>query len=99
MKREFKVGDRVRVYGARYNGTVEPFVATIEHIYQNGSIKVSSDNIMYCEIHPKQCRHLVKKERRRIWVKFHPQGQIYTVECSEPQEEGWIEFVEVRRKG
>lgn len=95
MKKPFQVGDRVRAYSwaAVYAGRV---------------IRVEGDRVYLgldgggnLDFHPKQCRRLVRKERRRVWVKlptdFHPQHRANGMVSVDPVD-GWVEFIEVRRK-
>ncbi len=65
MKRPFEVGDRVAVYNEknRYAGE------TIESSYPDSDyLIVRLNNGRIVTAHKKQCRRLVKKERRRIWI-------------------------------
>lgn len=94
---KFKAGDRVRVYGVNgvHTGEVS-FVAD-----NNQSLTVLSDGV-HCsnDYHPKQCRRLIKRPIRRVWV--HPRILIYPsralVGCplSDDPVDGFIEFREVR---
>lgn len=96
---KFKVGDRVVMYNgfARHTGVINSLVRS--SLYQ---IKIdSTESVM--TFHEKQCRKLVKKERRRVWVDVEALRAISEdsvngkgdglIDVSE-----WIEFTEVRRK-
>lgn len=83
MKTPFKVGDRVRVYGAKGANALKVFDGKVTNddlrkIYESdertipfgipwresGLIQVDGCVLVY----PQQCRKLVKKPRRRVWV-------------------------------
>jgi len=75
MKKSFKVGDRVRVYGVtkcmgddkvncvsdRRSGLVVDYDSDDDYV----RVRINGETHL---AHPKQCRRLVKKARRRIWV-------------------------------
>lgn len=96
--KKLKVGDRVAYYdsGFRDTGTIgacEPATSRVRIDPSGGWV------------HPKQCRRLIRKERRHVWVNPNPtsQGDLWRVHPgnnfvspSKPND-GWIEFVEVRR--
>jgi hypothetical protein len=60
-KREFKVGERVAYYHGR-------------HRYAGGILSIDkgilciSDGMGWVHVHPKQCRRLVSKKRRTVWI-------------------------------
>lgn len=99
----FKEGDRVRVYG--YRGC-SPIVATITGLDVMGNATILSVVTGNTTVHIKQCRRLVKKERRRIWATENYlrngsyAGALFSREaptrpgCSET----WVEFIEVIKK-
>lgn len=101
---KFKVGDRVRVYGGAF---VE--VAVIRSIDADtgilscGQRKGTNEWLM---AHPKQCRRLVKKPRRRVWINPWAITQMNTETfgkdiaraLTDKANTEWIEFREVRRK-
>ncbi len=113
MREPLKVGDRVRVYGhVARNG--KPLVGHIHEKPVDVSEKFRGDNyvLIYDEeypdsgyyAHPKQCRRLVKKERRRVWVERGSfrgdtyeigNGRYQPVVSLKPVPE-WVEFIEVR---
>lgn len=97
--KKFSVGDRVAVYNHR--GRILGRIDSIT----NGFLDVSAGSGHAFSPHPKQCRLLKKKERRRIWVSpeyfgsgpyFHRSGDGLPVRTSE--DKAWIEFVEVKKK-
>lgn len=107
----FKVGDRVAVYGATqtgYSGVVfERKTGTIKEIEpaRGAWFNVLLDGAKQTyTFHPKQCRLVKKKERRRMWIsEMHLEHHLkvgdptyaysYPDLVTEP-----VEFVEVRKK-
>lgn len=62
---EFKVGDRVR----GYNYPSGDVIGTIEVVHENGALTVCPDKgSSRREFHRKQCRRLVRKKRREVWI-------------------------------
>lgn len=58
---KFKVGDRVAVYTWQGKG-----IGCVERVGESTHIDVRcADGSLYNDVHPKQCRLLKKKERRR----------------------------------
>lgn len=57
---EFKVGDRVRYYGA-FNELVDVAEATVVEVCENGVLRVETDEEVL-HVHPKQCRKLKPKK-------------------------------------
>lgn len=93
---QFKVGDRVAVYNSenRYTGTV----TKISSEFFTDCIFVAREKSEYV-YHKKQCRKLVKKERRRVWVRFEdPAGSTHSFNPACAIAPDWAEFVEVRQK-
>lgn len=88
---KFKVGDRVRAYsGGLAKGY---FDARVTQITSEGLLILDE----YGVYHPKQCRRLVKTQRRRAWLlKSCLSNQAIFEPPNFP--ENWIEFVEVRKK-
>lgn len=96
---KFKINDRVAVYNHR--GRILGRVDSIT----NGFLDVSAGSGHAFSPHPKQCRLLKKKERRRIRM-----SDAYLLTSSflsgvrtfclpnEPGHSSWIEFVEVKKK-
>lgn len=78
----FKVGDRVAVYGGNSGKTlwVNGKPGTIVCIFHNdGRLNVNFDDKKLGQartFHTKQCRRLVKKERRKILVSISQTGEI-----------------------
>lgn len=108
MKRPFQIGDRVRVYQFEFVGSQSRtnYVAeVVRSDYDDGSIRVQFGGTSR-NVHPKQCRRLVMRERRRCWVhenslKIPPlQNDGWIVSRELPVNDGpgpWIEFIEVRK--
>lgn len=74
MKKPFVVGERVAVYiaGTRSVGRV---LALLEF----GNLKIKckpGEAYGYRIVHPKQCRRLVRKERRVIWISKEALGRL-----------------------
>lgn len=104
---EFKVGDRVRVY------EISDWKGRVVMIGQQGELYIKpdgfnrpADSVPY---HPKQCRKLVKKSRRRIWIpriwSSHDLRMVQTTRAgwlfdqpSRMSKSDWIEFAEIRPK-
>lgn len=105
---EFKVGDRVRVYGW-FGGKDDPSLAdqACEVIDVEGTRLVVRPKHWTKNViaHAKQCRRLVKKERRRVWLKPNPGGynayyhwEMKAELClSETPIPEWTEFIEVKK--
>lgn len=95
MKTPFKIGDRVAVYE-----NIERRVSVIESVGANGIIRLVGSSIRF---HPKQCRRLIPKKRREIWI-IERDGFLYpslvTLLKSESEVTGdkWIRFVEAKKK-
>jgi hypothetical protein len=71
VKRQLQVGDRVRVYG--HSAMLDGQIATVTNAsspFVKGYIFVVKDDGEpgEFELHPKQCRRLVKKKRREWWI-------------------------------
>lgn len=62
---KFKVGDRV----VKYDSNLKPSKGTVVKIYEDGclSLDIGAEEIRLFA-HPKQCRLLIKKPRRRVWI-------------------------------
>lgn len=106
---KYKVGDRVAVYGTvpcelnKYSNAYKRGAkATVTNVHADDEIEVET---IYGKTvcHPKQCRRLKKKERRRVWV-FPPHLESdspHMVAANGPvysDEGAWIEFVEVKKR-
>lgn len=86
---KFQVGDKV----AAYLGS-KKYVGMVNHIDDRREphmvvVETETDTLSF---HPKQCRRLVKKKRREIWV--DPDFNCFL----ESENEGWIRFVEAKEK-
>lgn len=95
---KFKEGDRVAFYGGfgRLTGTVSN--AELDCV---GMFTVIGEGGTKFNVHPKQCRKLKKKERRRVWIwRGVERSNTYEFRINPPTERSdeWSEFVEVRRK-
>lgn len=109
---KFKIGDRVAVYG--WGGTAGSKIKNGQHgtVIESpigetqGQIYVALDNTFRREedrFHPKQCRLLKKKVRRRIWLPpnwdngrdFQP---VNILTNPERVGDGSVEFIEARKK-
>jgi hypothetical protein len=108
---KFKVGDRVAVYdgGHRYEGNILEFSQVIGASSPYDCVvirRVANGKTM--SVHPKQCRRLGKKERRRVWMPQlnvddmfkYPEYKDYTAILYKEKREGQslVEFIEVRKK-
>lgn len=101
---KFKIGDSVAVYSHELGRAVGR-VVNIQPL-KPPWVSVCFDTHTSV-VHPKQCRKLVKKERKRIWINlngcekqigfpdatFAPTATFQDYSCN-----GWIEFVEVKKK-
>lgn len=111
---QFKVGDRVAVYGnTRYgyfhgiDDVCRRTGVVIKHIDIDWlEFKIDGDNDSFYVVHPKQCRRLKKKELRTIAANITADGQLMGAHLrGDIQALGAfftdneeVEFVEVRRK-
>lgn len=74
---EFKVGDRVKVYGcyqSHINGHT-PFVAEVSQVWESSddglTVRVDDLNAKRAYlVHPKQCRKLKKKIKPVLWINW-----------------------------
>lgn len=122
MKKPFEVGERVAVYenASRWVGSIEADKGTVRGTFlPDGVFWVRCDpsenegapNLLAANA--KQCRRLVKKKRRRVWIPQHCIDErydvmrVYQVRPAEISREPWekpkddgplIEFVEVRKR-
>lgn len=102
MKSPLKVGERVAVYNERRD------VGTVTHIALDGNLGVSFDTPGAYSMgwfHPKQCRRLKKRERRRVWVESHRVNEALATSVGVSASisgrrmcEGDVEFIEVLPK-
>ena len=104
-KYEPKVGDVVRLVGYgcsdQYPVCVEGERAEVVQLTPKGDtifIKLADadDKI---EVYPSQCRKIVVKKRRTLWIKTLPfrSGNMFTV-SDHPVNADYVEFVEVRKR-
>jgi len=101
MKRPFEVGDRVRVY--RNYPNID--TGEIIHFYDDGAISYRHEiDLKEYIAYPKQCRRLIPKKRRSVWV-FHRCLELKGEQCEcihvnhNPRAtENWTEFVERKPK-
>ena len=105
-KYEPKVGDVVRLvgFGEGSDGSTvitEAMKGTVEHI------GLAANRVavrFFCEskiayVYPSQCRKIVVKKRRRVWIKTLPfrSGNMFTV-SDHPVNADYVEFVEARKR-
>lgn len=105
----FKKDDRVVAYDY-VNMTMRRFVGTVREVKSDGSllVRIPSECHGHRQFHPKQCRKLKAKQRRRIWINASKMSHVVLGmhwsegEASEARgcDEGihTIEFLEVVRK-
>jgi hypothetical protein len=102
---KFQVGDRVAVYAYQHQTSPGRRIGRVSSISHYGNIVVRFDSFGPVGFfHPKQCRKLVKKEPRRVWINISPSGTMGAVWRNETKakavsdpEDITVEFVEVRR--
>lgn len=106
--RSLKVGDRVAVYGwvQMYHQPYKPRsggMATVTWVGDGESVHVRFDNNAETDyqVHPKQCRRLKKRERRRVYFALELSGDGYSngteiFKSLKPGER--VDFIEVRKK-
>ncbi len=103
MKTNFKVGDRVAVYGLDRNLENARVTATITQILDSGQVYTDRENLYPFDatmVHPKQCRKLKHKPKpRRVWITLDGlrKDYVYThsdVYITDPKLPGFVEFVE-----
>lgn len=108
MKKPFVVGERVAVYA----GSCMRRVGTVKKILGDEAIGVVFDPELGCSpsdevrhFHPKQCRRLIPKKRRRVWLHYTPDNPgvpYYThtgpIPCVLKNQAECHEFIEVVKK-
>lgn len=109
---KFKVGDRVRIYGPGWNhpsykiprldNLEKSWVGIVTEI-RSDLVEVKSIYDGFCyAIHYKQCRRLIPKKRRSVWVDFNHRFPYHSgsfkYDCCDYPIEGWTEFREVVKK-
>lgn len=93
----FRIGDRVAVYVGGCEGVpAAKRLGTITSVdITSPQVKVQYDDSgATWWAHGKQCRRLIKKERRRVWIMPHTL-KVEAGICEKPID-GWVEFVEVK---
>jgi|SRR5271157_2534169 len=96
---KFKVGDRIRIYGFDSDDATLVLARTVVSVSPN---LIETDGGEFC--HPKQCRRLVKKQRRRVWILeddlvFDSDGTSDCLLSTEKLHPTDIEFIEVKKRG
>jgi hypothetical protein len=101
---KFKAGDRIRIYGFDPEDAAKSFVRCVDEVNEEGLIITDGGEWA----HPKQCRKIVKHEKRRVWLSASSLSDLYQGENSardmmvfrfDPSMAAdVVEFVEVRRK-
>jgi hypothetical protein len=95
-KEPLKVGDRVAAYAGH-----DRRVGKIAYIHKDGWLSFENPYeepmVAFAMYSPKQCRRLIKKERKRIWVCFQPRGPHSSLPRSTPCCTWCREFVELRK--
>jgi hypothetical protein len=76
MRKEFKVGDRVRSFAVSQSGAIVIKDGVIDRINPSGYMILKPDVGLLYVTHIKQCRRLVKKARGEIWVNFYSQKSL-----------------------
>lgn len=88
-----------------YNGSLGRFVGRVEALCDDGyTMLVQHDGTNHqVRYNEKQCRRLVKKQRRRVWVKFDDSNVVHRAYQNKSQAlfdynpDSLVEFVEVKR--
>lgn len=108
MKKPFEKGERVTVYSTCYGaplvtkGTIEAIAQGLLNVRFDAKSEIGNTG---CWAHPRQCRRLIKKPRRRVWVNFYACGDAFMYASMDvamkaavagPSEVA-VEFIEVRR--
>ena len=65
---EFQIGDRIAGYWTEDAYTAHREAGTVTEARDNGVLKVRCDDGTGNMFHHKQCRRLVKKKRREVWI-------------------------------
>jgi len=103
-KYEAKVGDVVRLVGyGNQNGStydVDGLKGTVRLRTATGKVDVALRNCSTVVlVFPSQCRKIVVKKRRTLWIKTLPfrSGNMFTV-SDHPVNADYVEFVEARKR-
>lgn len=107
---KLKIGDRVMVYGAVQIGDqsykARPGGKATIIYYPNSDpyVQFDDDRDTHYSVDPKQCRRLVKKPRRRIWIKIIVQNESSDYKATQyicssfKVDDGFVEFIEAQKK-
>lgn len=118
---KFKVGDRVKIYGSNCAQSQDDKVicdgekGEVLTVCDSGFLLVKTDHWrgFALLVHAKQCRKLIKKERKRFWIALEITGYPMDVLKKRPKtcghddptwcdekcfDPGYIEFAEVLKK-
>ncbi len=97
---KFKPGDRVAVYSSQCE-ILNCYKATILNTSERtNSLFVKFDDRRQQSVWPQQCRKLVPKKRRRVWVDYDAaySTKLAIVYVRPVANIGYTEFVEVKKK-
>lgn len=90
-KAPFNVGDRVMVYGsAQVGDQINGMAAVIANFCDDPewmNVNIAGQRPLIT-VHRKQCRRLVKKERKRVWIHANAASQ------NRVTDDGWSVFLE-----
>lgn len=105
---KFQVGDRIAIYGPQARGgdgkvvgSVMDRVTGVVTSYQDYLLQFIDDSGGGCEyeVHPRQCRRLIKKKRRRVWIPpwvlKNNSGAGEFIQTIPPLDLSFVEFIEV----
>lgn len=95
MKKPFQVGERVVIYD--YVAGPINRIYTISNVNKD-VLGVIDSNYVFQYYHRKQCRRLVKKNRREIWVNPDIIGLRLSPYVMPSPASGWIRFIEAKKK-
>lgn len=101
----FKRGDRVSVVGGICNTEEDECLETdiykVSRVREDGAVILTDEDgeRLVGMAHPRQCRRLVKRERRRVWVRW-AENELSIDDVSGPKflDGVPVEFVEVKAK-
>lgn len=100
-----KIGDRVRLFNCDRFAGRKGTIIDLEPIgCECATILLDNSTLRY-SLTWAQCRKLIKKERKRVWIKessyvsliYSATGQVDT-SILDRERKGWIEFVKVKKK-
>lgn len=92
---KFKAGDRVVIYERQLKHT-----GVVVNVLPRGHLHVEADDILPRDIifSPQQCRRLVKKKRRSVWVSKTSAFRMLAHALPPDDLENYIEFREVLKR-